>query len=223
MEEVVIIIDDSKLISAVGPRCRICHDEDFESSTTLEAPCACSGTVKFAHRDCIQRWCNEKGNTICELCLQQYQPGYTAHPKKSHINNEAMSTRMEEEEESDGRIEIMDEVEGVEYEQPECSAAAQRSASCCRTLALAFTFGLLVRQLFSVLSTGTEDYPFTLLTVIILKACGIILPMYIIIRTIGAIHSSVQRHYADYDYAISLSDTSDETQSRRLDAYATSI
>ncbi|XP_050152416.1 uncharacterized protein LOC126627037 [Malus sylvestris] len=35
-----------------------------------EAPCACSGTVKFAHRDCIQRWCNEKGNTTCEICLE---------------------------------------------------------------------------------------------------------------------------------------------------------
>ncbi|MED6183993.1 hypothetical protein PIB30_043118 [Stylosanthes scabra] len=217
MEEVVIIIDDSKLLSAVVPRCRICHEEEFESSTTLEAPCACSGTVKFAHRDCIQRWCNEKGNTICELCLQQYQAGYTAHPKKSHINNEV-------EEESDGRMEIMDEVEGGdEYEQPECSAAAQRSASCCRTFALAFTFVLLVRQLFAVLSSGTEDYPFTLLTVIILKACGIILPMYIIIRTIGVIHNSVQRHYVDYEYAVSLSDTSDESESRRLDAYATSI
>ncbi|KAL4370406.1 hypothetical protein HN51_014900 [Arachis hypogaea] len=218
MEEVVIIINDSKLISAVVPRCRICHEEEFESSTTLEAPCSCSGTVKFAHRDCIQRWCNEKGNTICELCLQQYQPGYTAKPKKSHINDEAMSTRMEEEE-SNGRIEIMDEVE----EQPECNAATQRSASCCRTIALAFTFVLLVRHIFAVLSSGTEDYPFTLVTVIILKASGIILPMYIIIRTIGAIHNSVQRHYGDYEYAISLSDTSDESESRRLHAYATSI
>ena len=25
---------------------------------------------QFAHRDCIQRWCNEKGNTTCEICLQ---------------------------------------------------------------------------------------------------------------------------------------------------------
>ncbi|XP_035550675.1 uncharacterized protein LOC108986217 [Juglans regia] len=22
---------------------------------------------QFAHRDCIQRWCNEKGNTTCEI------------------------------------------------------------------------------------------------------------------------------------------------------------
>ena len=45
MEEVVLLVDDLKLLSAV-PRCRICHEEEFESIETLEAPCACSGTVK---------------------------------------------------------------------------------------------------------------------------------------------------------------------------------
>ncbi|KAF5933509.1 hypothetical protein HYC85_029680 [Camellia sinensis] len=29
----------------------------------------------FAHRKCIQRWCNEKMNTICEICHQPYPPG----------------------------------------------------------------------------------------------------------------------------------------------------
>ena len=136
MAEVVLLVDDLKLLSA-SPRCRICHEEEFESVETLEAPCACSGTVKFAHRDCIQRWCNEKGNTTCEICLQQYEPGYTAPPpKKSKINDETMSIR-EEEEPSNARIEIM--VEGVEMESDysECSSAADRSASCCRSLAIA--------------------------------------------------------------------------------------
>ena len=45
MEEVVLIVDDLKLLSGT-PRCRICHEEEFESTTSLEAPCACSGTVK---------------------------------------------------------------------------------------------------------------------------------------------------------------------------------
>jgi len=26
--------------------------------------------LQYAHRKCIQRWCNEKGDTICEICLQ---------------------------------------------------------------------------------------------------------------------------------------------------------
>ncbi|KAK7394312.1 hypothetical protein VNO78_14834 [Psophocarpus tetragonolobus] len=46
-----------------------CHEEEFESSKTLEAPCACFVTIKFADRDCIHAWCNEKGNTTCEIWL----------------------------------------------------------------------------------------------------------------------------------------------------------
>jgi hypothetical protein len=26
--------------------------------------------VQYAHRNCIQRWCDEKGDTVCEICLQ---------------------------------------------------------------------------------------------------------------------------------------------------------
>ncbi|RWW83209.1 hypothetical protein BHE74_00008291, partial [Ensete ventricosum] len=37
--------------------------------------------LQYAHRKCVQRWCNEKGDTVCEICLQQFKPGYTAPPK----------------------------------------------------------------------------------------------------------------------------------------------
>lgn len=108
MEEVALFLDDLRSSAAI-PHCRICHEAEFESSRGLEAPCACSGTVKvspstpkailfgesftldhwgsipivffsrlvrsiqFAHRDCIQRWCDEKGDTVCEICLQVTQ------------------------------------------------------------------------------------------------------------------------------------------------------
>ncbi|GMI67394.1 hypothetical protein like AT3G47550 [Hibiscus trionum] len=58
--------------------CRICQDED--SIKNLEAPCSCSGSLKFAHRKCVQRWCNEKGDIICEICHQSYEPGYMSPP-----------------------------------------------------------------------------------------------------------------------------------------------
>nr|GMD60096.1 E3 ubiquitin-protein ligase MARCH8-like [Ipomoea batatas] len=48
--------------------CRICHDEGLDS--TMETPCSCRGTLKYAHRACLQSWCNEKGNTMCEICNQ---------------------------------------------------------------------------------------------------------------------------------------------------------
>ncbi|WZZ02057.1 hypothetical protein YC2023_074385 [Brassica napus] len=56
--------------------CRICHDEDLDSN--METPCSCSGSLKYAHRRCVQRWCNEKGNTNCEICHQGFKPDYTA-------------------------------------------------------------------------------------------------------------------------------------------------
>ncbi|XP_019430686.1 PREDICTED: E3 ubiquitin-protein ligase MARCH1-like isoform X2 [Lupinus angustifolius] len=206
MAEVMLLIDDLESLSGIS-RCRICHEEDSENSSNMESPCACSGTIKFAHRDCIQKWCNEKGNIICEICLQQYEPGYIAPPKISEKNDEAMSIR--EEEESNRRIE--ERVEGVVTES-ECSYAADRTAFSCRSLALTFTILLLVRHLFSTCTNGTEDYPFSMLTVIMLKASGIIIPMYIIIRIIGAIQNSIQHYYQDYYYNRSMSDGDEENQ-----------
>lgn len=29
--------------------------------------------MQYAHRKCIQRWCNQKGNTKCEICLQVFE------------------------------------------------------------------------------------------------------------------------------------------------------
>ncbi|KAL5096331.1 hypothetical protein RYX36_000658, partial [Vicia faba] len=42
-------------------QCRICHDEDEDLN--MDTPCSCSGTLQYAHRICVQRWCNEKGDT----------------------------------------------------------------------------------------------------------------------------------------------------------------
>ncbi|CAI9112130.1 OLC1v1012515C1 [Oldenlandia corymbosa var. corymbosa] len=68
--------EDEPLIQTV--ECRICQEED--SIKNLEIPCACNGSLKFAHRECVQRWCNEKGDITCEICHQPYQPNYTAPP-----------------------------------------------------------------------------------------------------------------------------------------------
>uniref|UniRef100_A0A0A9BGN2 RING-CH-type domain-containing protein n=1 Tax=Arundo donax TaxID=35708 RepID=A0A0A9BGN2_ARUDO len=62
--------------------CRICQEEDLAKN--LESPCACSGSLKYAHRECVQRWCNEKGDITCEICHESYKPGYTAPPQVHH-------------------------------------------------------------------------------------------------------------------------------------------
>lgn len=45
MGDVVLFVDDLQSSCAVS-HCRICHEAEFESCKSLEAPCACSGTVK---------------------------------------------------------------------------------------------------------------------------------------------------------------------------------
>ncbi|KAJ0038581.1 hypothetical protein Pint_22210 [Pistacia integerrima] len=77
-------VDDSKVenstqkiefrdISTPGKvvECRICQDEDEDSN--METPCSCCGSLKYAHRRCVQRWCNEKGDTTCEICQPAIQ------------------------------------------------------------------------------------------------------------------------------------------------------
>ncbi|KAL6179616.1 hypothetical protein ACLB2K_051129 [Fragaria x ananassa] len=204
MGDVIICVEeeDFKLRSSSFSVCRICHEEDFGSSKNLESPCACSGTVKFAHRDCIQRWCNEKGNTTCEICLQKYEPGYTAPPpKKSELDESAVTIR------DSVRVPRRREQD----EESGSSSTADRSANFCRSLALLFTVVLLVRHLFVVLTGSDEDYPFAILTVLILRASGIILPMYILYRTITAVQNSIRQQY-QYHYQEEDSDD-DETSS----------
>lgn len=46
MGDVILFVDDLKQSFWVSENCRICHEDCFENSLGLEAPCACSGTVK---------------------------------------------------------------------------------------------------------------------------------------------------------------------------------
>ncbi|KAL7172037.1 hypothetical protein ACSBR2_031684 [Camellia fascicularis] len=223
MGDVILFVEDLKLASAI-PSCRICHEEEFESCKSLEAPCACSGTVKFAHRDCIQRWCNEKGNTTCEICLQKFEAGYTAPPpKKTQLVDTVVTIRGSLEVPRTGRRqqnpELVAIAEGqiLETNYSECSEAADRSTTCCRSIALIFTVLLLARHLLAVLTGGTEDYPFTLVALLIIRASGIVLPMYIFIWIITAIQNNIKRQYQVLDEDRSNSDDNDDNSNDEED------
>ncbi|KAJ0245249.1 Uncharacterized protein HA466_0187150 [Hirschfeldia incana] len=192
MGEVIIFIEDTEKNSSFS-RCRICHEEEEEAESYFEAPCSCSGTVKFAHRDCIQRWCDEKGNTICEICLQNYKPGYTTTSKPSRLVEEAVTTRTRRQYGGRRNRRL---VNRTESEIPECNSEAARGASCCRYLALILSVVLLIKHAFDVVY-GTDEYPFTIITVLTLKAIGILLPMLVIIRTVAAVQSSLRRQFIE--------------------------
>ena len=50
--------------------CRICLER--EKISELVAPCGCTGSMRYAHKECLERWCQEKGSGCCEVCGCQY-------------------------------------------------------------------------------------------------------------------------------------------------------
>ena len=60
---------DSSAVStvSVGEMCKICHCGG-EASFTLIAPCYCSGSLKYVHQECLQRWIKSSDIKRCELC-----------------------------------------------------------------------------------------------------------------------------------------------------------
>lgn len=215
VDEIALLVDDWVYPPSIS-QCRICHEEEGESSKSLETPCACSGTLKFAHRDCIQRWCDEKGNTTCEICLQKFESGYTV-PKKARLADIAVTIRESLEVPRQGHelpntrllTIVAAEGEALDPHYAECSSASERSASCCRAVAIIFTVLLLVRYLASVLTGGADHYAFALLTLLVLRAGGVLLPLYIIMRTVEAIrHRQLQQR--QYNAAISSLEEAEE-------------
>ncbi|KAK6171611.1 hypothetical protein SNE40_019762 [Patella caerulea] len=51
--------------------CRICHCES-ESNNQLISPCLCSGSLKYIHSACLQKWIKSSEKRNCELCKFEY-------------------------------------------------------------------------------------------------------------------------------------------------------
>lgn len=53
--------------------CRICRNPG-EADNPLRYPCACSGSIKYVHQDCLLQWLNHSNarqcevRSLCELC-----------------------------------------------------------------------------------------------------------------------------------------------------------
>ncbi|CAH2079694.1 unnamed protein product [Thlaspi arvense] len=193
-------------------QCRICHDEDEDSN--MDTPCSCSGTLKFAHHNCVQRWCNEKGDTVCEICRQQYKPGYTAPKQLFHYTGISMNFR------NDWGIEGLDlrnpyfltwdaadDYELYSFHSP-------TSLICCRVIALLFILLLFLRHFLPVFlgGNGIDDFSLTLFMIPLLKTLGILLVAYFLVKSfIG-----IQRCRQERDTRLSGFSSDEETAPPRL-------
>ncbi|XP_008806276.2 uncharacterized protein LOC103719010 isoform X2 [Phoenix dactylifera] len=186
----IIVADKTSLQKLV--ECRICQEEDVDSN--MEIPCACCGSLKYAHRKCVQRWCNEKGDIICEICLQQFKPGYTAPPPLFHYGSIPMNFRgsweISRQDLHDSEIITMVPSDrglmGSDYD--EHSAASTRSAIYCRLVTITFMVLLVLRHTLPLIISGAEQYSFTLFSLLMLRTAGILLPVFVVARALTTFH-----------------------------------
>ncbi|CAI9096069.1 OLC1v1032138C1 [Oldenlandia corymbosa var. corymbosa] len=173
--------------------CRICQDEDWDSN--METPCSCCGSLKYAHRRCVQRWCNEKGDTVCEICHQNFKPGYTAPPPIFRLGNIPMNFRgnweIARRDVNNPRLitVVSTDRSYLDSTNEEIAVATSRSVMCCRAVAVIFMILLVLRHTLPVIVNRAGDYSFPLIMLLLLRIVGIILPIYIIMKAVmGVLH-----------------------------------
>ncbi|XP_010458939.1 PREDICTED: uncharacterized protein LOC104740106 [Camelina sativa] len=193
--------EEEPLIQSV--ECRICQEED--SVKNLESPCSCSGSLKYAHRKCVQRWCNEKGDITCEICHKSYQPGYTAPPPSP-----ADDTVIDIGEDwangvpldlNDPRIFAMAAAERhfFDADYDEYADSNSSGAAFCRSAALILMALLLLRHALNLSNNNSddeEDDPSAFFFLFMLRAAGFLLPCYIMAWAISILQRRRQRQEA---------------------------
>ncbi|XP_042395742.1 uncharacterized protein LOC121986042 [Zingiber officinale] len=196
--------EEEPLIQMVD--CRICQEEDYVKN--LEVPCACCGSLKFAHRACVQRWCNEKGDIICEICHEQYKPGYTCPPQVQPdestidinggwlITGSALDLH-------DHQVLAMAAAHHHLIEAEYDGYVSNDSGGVfCRSVALILMALLLLRHAMIITSTdGNEDEhdvedASTYLSLFLLRAVGFLLPCYIMAWVITILQRRRERQEA---------------------------
>ncbi|CAD6332933.1 unnamed protein product [Miscanthus lutarioriparius] len=193
-----VSVQDGRPASGVLVECRICQEDDDEAC--MEAPCSCKGSLKYAHRKCIQRWCDEKGDTICEICLQQFVPNYTASSKLFQR----------------GRNTIFFSAPGYIQARPMLNAdhsatstsygydqtPAPTGVLCCRIIAITLMALLVFRDALSVFLGDQDAYTVAMVTLLMLRTAAIVIPVYIILVAVTELlHRCRQRRQVVHDQA----------------------
>ncbi|URE31063.1 hypothetical protein MUK42_30096 [Musa troglodytarum] len=177
--------------------CRICQEEDEDCN--MEIPCSCCGSLKYAHRKCVQRWCNEKGDTVCEICLQQFKPGYTAPPKLLQYGSIPMNFRgnweITRQDRDDSQIIALVPSErdivhadDDDDDDDDYSALGMRNTICRQSIVIIFTVLLVLPHTLPLMIGVAEQYSFTLFSLMVLRTAGILLPIFVMVRTIRTFH-----------------------------------
>ncbi|XP_012556774.1 uncharacterized protein LOC100201468 isoform X1 [Hydra vulgaris] len=60
---------ETSTIVSEGIKCRYCYNIEDENLIT---PCRCSGSSKFVHKSCLEKWLTLKNKNECEICKTKY-------------------------------------------------------------------------------------------------------------------------------------------------------
>ncbi|XP_074570888.1 uncharacterized protein LOC141827519 [Curcuma longa] len=192
--------------------CRICRDEDEDIH--MEIPCSCCGSLKFAHRKCVQKWCNEKGDTTCEICLQQFKPGYIAPPKLFLYGTSPMHFRGNWEVSSQNihnqQYFTMTQTDHVFLRPPnyDHAASSDRNITYCRIAATTVMIILVLWHSLSFITNGVEECWVLLFTLLFLRVVGVVLPLYVMLRAVSIFYQRKMK--AMHESSISASEVRDQ-------------
>ncbi|XP_065851228.1 uncharacterized protein [Euphorbia lathyris] len=146
---------------------------------------------RYAHRRCIQRWCNEKGNTMCEICHQEFKPGYTAPLPLFRIGRIPMNLRgswgTSRRDLQGPRLIMVSTDRNFLHSDDEDYPTSTRNLICCCTLLIALMILLVLRHTLPVILSGNNVISFPLLILLFLRIAGIVIPIYVMVRVVTAI------------------------------------
>ncbi|KAI4346954.1 hypothetical protein L6164_007813 [Bauhinia variegata] len=180
--------------------CRICHDEDEDAN--METPCSCCGSLKYAHRRCVQRWCNEKGDTICEICRQPFEPGYTAPPPPFHYGGRPLNFRGNWDLHNHQFVAMVGG-DGEFFDTDfEYSGPSTRALIYCRIVAILFMVLLILRHILPFILSDAGEYSLTLFMLLMLSTFGVLLPVFIVIKAYTAFQ---RRQHQDRHFSLTSS------------------
>ncbi|KAK7354166.1 hypothetical protein VNO80_19624 [Phaseolus coccineus] len=189
--------------------CRICQEDD--TLQNLDIPCACKGTLKFAHRECVQLWCYEKGDAICEICHQPFKPDYSVTTTVIHPGDTSIDISDDWESYSfplDLHNSRLLAIAAVEHQVPETGedyayAAGTGGITLWHSVGLILMALLLLRHVAPLFNADVEK-ALTYFYFFFLRAAAVVLPCYLMARIIRVILHQRQRQQAPEELAFML-------------------
>eukprot|EP00878_Enallax_costatus_P004760 GHUV01005010.1.p1 GENE.GHUV01005010.1~~GHUV01005010.1.p1 ORF type:complete len:339 (+),score=75.36 GHUV01005010.1:493-1509(+) len=170
--------------------CRICLAAD--NPEDLVQPCSCTGSVQYAHMDCLKSWVQERANLQCELCGKQYRDEIKQQLEPLLAGRRPRRSRSRTVRVVNANGETVLSVETVE-------GPAEEPRSQISWTRFWIHLGILVMLLVAVLylalfvNVGASD---NFWLMFLWRAITVILPLFLIIRCVAALYAWRQQYVA---------------------------